>query len=416
MYDPATEFDKLVSTDRVPEIFKVMGDMLEYKQQNNEVDILNMIFLQKQRTQKSNTQNEEFKTNTLKKYNINIDYFVKTNKSIANHYGYSDISDFLISNYYATENETENLTELRKYLKDSYIRLIKSVPDSHIHRKSVEDERGLQTEDNVPVRLQGCLLEHIPLFLKKYNNLSEVYLNDNPFTSIDTNAFPKHVGKLDLSDCKRLVDIRPNTLPYTDELNLSHCTSLIKIHYPALNNEEGGVYPAIINVENTQITSMDKIVFEFDGDIARHIQIRLPLGFKSFESEHKKGIYLITYVFSDPQTELKSFYGMKTGAVTMPEGCISFKHPFSSNSNSIIPLTERNAQQYFPNIKNAFNKYNAYIRICWQYPLAYSESLAKLYKALEPESFLTFQTMMDKKDDYNIEPLILAKLIDRVLS
>jgi hypothetical protein len=330
-------------------------------------------------------------------YKINVDFFtIKQCK----------YSNLLYENIFLNLKKQE----LHQVFRDCYVRCIQNHKDGTVQRTLLP--KAHPEADHFifkTVKLSGLKLTRIPYYLKKFTEFTTVDLSDNDFIELNTPDFPEKVEHLNLSFCKNLVSIKPNALPLTNTLDFTGCTNLNTLHYPIKVNH--GDNRCTLYLLDTAITSMDKITFKLDGKLAAPLTIVLPINFSSFESVDNKmaGINDVVYKFNEIQNELTSFIGAKLNPINKKVIALYQKFDRSKSLGLDVPENEKTFQEYFPNIKNAYKKYNAYKEIYKKYDVISDPKLNQLYKLIDPQSLMEFEFVLN--NNYDIDTYILAKLI-----
>jgi hypothetical protein len=360
--------------------------------ENESIDVFSM--------NPSETDFDVWKKAVYDNHKINVDFF--TIKQFNYQFSHSNL---------LYQNILLNLQkqELHQVFKDCYVRCIENHKDGTVQRTLLPHTHPEADSVFKTVKLHGLKLTRIPHYFKKYTEFTTVDLSTNNFTELNTSDFPEKVEHLNLSFCENLVSIKPNALPLTNTLDFTGCKKLTTLHYPIKVNH--GDNRCTLYLLDTAITSMDKITFKLDGKLAAPLTIALPINFSSFESVDNKmaGINDVVYNINEIQDRLTSFIGAKINPINKKVIVLYQKFDRMKSIGLAMPEDEKTFQEYFPNIKNAYKKYNAYKEIYKKYDVISDPKLNQLYKLIYPQSLMEFEFVLN--NNYDIDTYILAKLI-----
>jgi hypothetical protein len=140
----------------------------------------------------------------------------------------------------------------------------------------------------------------------------------------------------------------------------------------------------------------------------------MPYVFERFDSVNLYFTYGICYSFRKPLNQIKTFYGLRI-INSDPRSSIrilnSVGENIYNNTNGEVLFAAT-----FPNIKNAYKKYLAYVELDNRFEkVTIVDRLGNLYKQIEPESALEFDLVSDMMNTHTKNTQVLSNLIKNLL-
>lgn len=292
------------------------------------------------------------------------------------------------------------------FFKYLFVNCVKNVPDNSI--------KGGYGKDGLIASYHK--ITHIPYFIKKFNDLKKLNVNNSNIVKVEAGDIPDSVESIHLAICDQLESVVVDH--YVRELNLANNPKLNKVvckFLPSDTNLEAvdemdlnlSHCPEIKSGKNISVTAGAGSVTITNQDIlpsslkaplelSKRYNISIVIGnwLESFEGFNYKDVE-VAFTFYEYLRNIKSFYGLANPSIR------SF---YSSWKGTYLHADETLFNKHFLQIKNAYKVFGAYIDIMKAYPdLLTNPTLGAIYKMYNPTSLKEFETLLTKIKSYNAD-------------